>query len=81
MRKDKLLKEWFEFNRKYWKALKLRSKLHGHLSNSTGLPDAVLADAEPVFVHQTSSSHAAFRCRLGPQPGRWGLFLPEMALA
>ena len=31
MRKDKLLKEWFEFNTKYWKALKLRAKLHGHL--------------------------------------------------
>ena len=53
MRKDKLLKEWFEFNRKYWKALKLRSKLHGHLSNSAALPEAVLADAEPVFVLST----------------------------
>ena len=53
MRKDKLLKEWFEFNTKYWKALKLRAKLHGHLKDSEVLPDDVLANATPVFVLST----------------------------
>ena len=53
MRKDKLLKEWFEFNTKYWKALKLRAKLHGHLKDSEVLPDDVLANAAPVFVLST----------------------------
>lgn len=53
MRKDKLLKEWFEFNTKYWKALKLRAKLHGHLKDSQVLPDDVLANAAPVFVLST----------------------------
>ena len=53
MRKDKLLKEWFEFNTKYWKALKLRAKLHGHLKDSEVLPDDVLANASPVFVLST----------------------------
>ena len=53
MRKDKLLKEWFEFNTKYWKALKLRAKLHGHLKDSEALPDDVLANATPVFVLST----------------------------
>ena len=53
MRKDKLLKEWFEFNTKYWKALKLRAKLHGHLKDSEVLPEDVLANAAPVFVLST----------------------------
>ena len=53
MRKDKLLKEWFEFNTKYWKALKLRAKLHGHLKDSDVLPEDVLAQAAPVFVLST----------------------------
>ena len=53
MRKDKLLKEWFEFNTKYWKALKLRAKLHGHLKDSHVLPEDVLAQAAPVFVLST----------------------------
>jgi len=53
MRKDKLLKEWFEFNTKYWKALKLREKLHGHLKDSDVLPEDVLAQAAPVFVLST----------------------------
>ena len=53
MRKDKLLKEWFEFNTKYWKALKLRAKLHGHLKDSDVLPKDVLAQAAPVFVLST----------------------------
>ena len=53
MRKDKLLKEWFEFNTKYWKALKLRAKLHGHLKDSEVLPKDVLANAAPVFVLST----------------------------
>lgn len=53
MRKDKLLKEWFEFNTKYWKALKLRAKLHRHLKDSEVLADDVLANAAPVFVLST----------------------------
>ena len=53
MRKDKLLKEWFEFNTKYWKALKLRAKLHGQLKDSEVLPEDVLANAAPVFVLST----------------------------
>ena len=53
MRKDKLLKEWFEFNTKYWKALKIRAKLHGHLKDSDVLPEDVLAQAAPVFVLST----------------------------
>ena len=53
MRKDKLLKEWFEFNTKYWKALKLRAKLHRHLKDSDVLPKDVLAQAAPVFVLST----------------------------
>ena len=53
MRKDKLLKEWFEFNTKYWKALKLRAKLHGHLKDSEVLPEDVFANAAPVFVLST----------------------------
>ncbi len=53
MRKDKLLKEWLEFNLKYWKGLKHRAKLHGHLTNSEALPEDVLAHAEPVFVLST----------------------------
>jgi hypothetical protein len=53
MRKDKLIKEWFEFNTKYWKALKLRAKLHGHLKDSEVLPEDVLANAAPVFVLST----------------------------
>ena len=53
MRKDKLLKEWFEFNTKYWKTLKLRAKLHGHLKDSHVLPEDVLAQAAPVFVLST----------------------------
>ena len=53
MRKDKLLKEWFEFNTKYWKVLKLRAKLHGHLKESDVLPEDVLAQAAPVFVLST----------------------------
>lgn len=53
MRKDKLLKEWLEFNLKYWKGLKHRAKLHGHLTDSEQLPSAVMANAEPVFVLST----------------------------
>ena len=53
MRKDKLLKEWFAFNIKFWKALKLRANLHGHLKDSEVLPDDVLANAAPVFVLST----------------------------
>ena len=53
MRKDKLLKEWFDFNTKYWKALKLRARLHGHLNDSEVLPEDVLANAAPVFVLST----------------------------
>jgi len=53
MRKDKLLKEWFEFNTKYWKALKLRAKLHGHLKDNEVLPEDVLANVAPVFVLST----------------------------
>lgn len=53
MRKDKLLKEWLEFNLKYWKGLKHRAKLHGYLSNSEMLPEEVMANAQPVFVLST----------------------------
>ena len=49
MRKDKLLKEWFEFNTKYWKALKLRAKLHGHLKDSEVLPRRRLGQCSARF--------------------------------
>jgi hypothetical protein len=53
MRKDKLLKEWYDFNIKYWKALKLRAKLHGHLENSEALPQHIFNESEPIFVLST----------------------------
>src|SRR5210317_2054621 len=53
MRKDKLLKEWYDFNIKYWKALKLRAKLHGHLENSEALPQHIFDESEPIFVLST----------------------------
>ena len=54
MRKDKLIKEWFGFNVRYWNNLKHRAIIHGHLENSEALPE-IMAEAEPIFVLSTGA--------------------------
>ena len=84
MRKDKLIKEWFGFNVRYWNDLKHRAKLHGHLENSEALPQEIMAEAEPIFVLSTGRVGTMLLTRLFEL--EQGLHieheaLPEMLLA
>lgn len=53
MRKVDLLKEWWIQNLEFFNGLKLRSQLHGNLSDAHTLPQRVLAESEPIFVLST----------------------------
>lgn len=84
MRKDKLIKEWFGFNVRYWNDLKHRAILHGHLENSEALPQEIMAEAEPIFVLSTGRVGTMLLTRLFEL--EQGLHieheaLPEMLLA